>query len=278
MSILGTIVEAGASLFGINRQAKHNRELADRQYGHQLDMWNKMNAYNAPSKQMERFKEAGLNPHLIYGQGNAGNASTMPQYQEQATDVQSGIRNAGSFMREYYGLQLAKENALIASHEANQKPYLLAAQRENLHSSSNLANSQSMVQSYEAMERSAKSEYFKKNAEAQYLLNNRNATQAQLNNQWRQLQIDYFKRTKGKLRTGEQAMLIEGWSDILQGNYNTSSAQNIMMTLGTEAYSTLKTLVPAKMIQQVLKGAGKGKTQVPAKISNKEWMDRFDRR
>src|SRR5690625_5666646 len=30
---------------------------------------------------MERFAEAGLNPNLIYGQGTAGQATTMPQYQ-----------------------------------------------------------------------------------------------------------------------------------------------------------------------------------------------------
>lgn len=34
------------------------------------DMWNSTNAYNTPLAQMARFKEAGLNPHLIYGQTN----------------------------------------------------------------------------------------------------------------------------------------------------------------------------------------------------------------
>lgn len=40
-----------------------------------LEMWNLMNEYNTPSAQMTRFKEAGLNPMLIYGQGTPGNAS-----------------------------------------------------------------------------------------------------------------------------------------------------------------------------------------------------------
>lgn len=34
------------------------------------------NAYNSPKSQMLRFQQAGLNPHLIYGQGNPGNQST----------------------------------------------------------------------------------------------------------------------------------------------------------------------------------------------------------
>lgn len=39
-----------------------------------MDMWNRTNDYNTPLMQMQRFRQAGLNPHLIYGQGNAGNA------------------------------------------------------------------------------------------------------------------------------------------------------------------------------------------------------------
>jgi hypothetical protein len=35
---------------------------------HSVDMWNMTNAYNSPAQIMERYKQAGLNPHLIYGQ------------------------------------------------------------------------------------------------------------------------------------------------------------------------------------------------------------------
>lgn len=38
-------------------------------------MWNQQNAYNAPTQQMQRLKEAGLNPNLIYGSG----ATTVAQ-------------------------------------------------------------------------------------------------------------------------------------------------------------------------------------------------------
>lgn len=31
--------------------------------------WEKQNAYNHPLQQMQRLKEAGLNPHLVYGSG-----------------------------------------------------------------------------------------------------------------------------------------------------------------------------------------------------------------
>lgn len=37
-----------------------------------LENWNRQNQYNSPLAQMERFREAGLNPNLIYGQTNTG--------------------------------------------------------------------------------------------------------------------------------------------------------------------------------------------------------------
>jgi hypothetical protein len=44
----------------------------------QRKQWEDMNAYNTPGRQMDRFRRAGLNPNLIYSQGNAGNAPSMP--------------------------------------------------------------------------------------------------------------------------------------------------------------------------------------------------------
>lgn len=44
------------------------------------------NLYNSPANQMARFKEAGLNPNLIYGQGDSGNQSKIAEYQGQTAD------------------------------------------------------------------------------------------------------------------------------------------------------------------------------------------------
>lgn len=63
---LGAIVQGGASLLNTGSQLftnKKNRQNA-------LDDWNRVNAYNSPAQQMARFKEAGLNPNLIYKQTN----------------------------------------------------------------------------------------------------------------------------------------------------------------------------------------------------------------
>lgn len=57
--MIGSLIAAGASLLGthlVNRQNMRNY------YG--------MRQYNTPAAQMQRFRNAGLNPHLIYSQTN----------------------------------------------------------------------------------------------------------------------------------------------------------------------------------------------------------------
>lgn len=57
-----------------------NYALSEYEFGNNKAMWELMNEYNSPQAQMKRFKEAGLNPMLIYQQGNSGNASSPVQY------------------------------------------------------------------------------------------------------------------------------------------------------------------------------------------------------
>lgn len=64
-----------------NKTLEANKREAELAYQRQLEMWGQQNLYNSPAAQMQRFRDAGLNPHLIYSQGNAGNATSMPSYQ-----------------------------------------------------------------------------------------------------------------------------------------------------------------------------------------------------
>jgi len=59
---------------GVNRR---NTQTYNEDYA--LWQWNTENKYNSPAQQMARFSDAGLNRHLIYGQGTPGNASPMKQ-------------------------------------------------------------------------------------------------------------------------------------------------------------------------------------------------------
>lgn len=69
--------------------AHHNRKLYKQQYNDSLAFWGLQNQYNTPAAQMQRFKDAGLNPNLIYGQGNSGNAVAPQVPQEQPMQFRS---------------------------------------------------------------------------------------------------------------------------------------------------------------------------------------------
>lgn len=60
-----------------------NQRMAEYAYSRDVEMMNRTNAYNSPEQQMERLKNAGLNPNLIYGSGGSvGNMSgAAPKYQ-----------------------------------------------------------------------------------------------------------------------------------------------------------------------------------------------------
>lgn len=53
----------------------YNLNLAKQQNQWNIDQWNRENAYNTPAAQMARYKAAGLNSDLIYGQQNLSAAS-----------------------------------------------------------------------------------------------------------------------------------------------------------------------------------------------------------
>lgn len=100
---IANLVGTGINAWTTSAQNKKARKFAKKQYYRELSdnwsMWNATNQYNSPHKQMQRFKSAGLNPNLIYGQGNSGPASTMspptgeaPKIENQ--DIGSGISSS----------------------------------------------------------------------------------------------------------------------------------------------------------------------------------------
>ena len=72
-----------ASRKAFERESKFAREerLAQQQWIEQ--MYEKNNSYNSPAAQMQRLKDAGLNPDLMYSRGDVGNA-TAPEAPAQA--------------------------------------------------------------------------------------------------------------------------------------------------------------------------------------------------
>lgn len=83
-SVLGGLFDSGSrariARSNTDKTIAANKAEAELAYQRQVQMWHMQNLYNTPEQQMKRFTAAGLNPHLIYGQGSPGNASSPPAY------------------------------------------------------------------------------------------------------------------------------------------------------------------------------------------------------
>lgn len=77
------------------RQNRKNREFQERenQINRQfaVDMWNKQNEYNLPTNQMQRLRDAGINPHLAYSNGQQMNTSNAPATPSGIGSMPQGI-------------------------------------------------------------------------------------------------------------------------------------------------------------------------------------------
>lgn len=108
-SALGT----GGQIYAAGKMNKKTREWNEKMYGRQrqdqIDDWNRVNAYNSPAEQMSRFKAAGLNPNLIYGQSNEApsiRGSDMAAWNPDTPDIAGGVNNA---IRQYQDFTLQDE-------------------------------------------------------------------------------------------------------------------------------------------------------------------------
>jgi hypothetical protein len=85
----------------------NNRKYALKQYTRErndaLTDWNNQNAYNSPAAQMQRYKDAGLNPNLIYGQTNEAPAIRSTHADTPRANAPSF--DPGSVLRSYYDTQ-----------------------------------------------------------------------------------------------------------------------------------------------------------------------------
>lgn len=129
-SAVGSLISGAFGLGGSALNYAYSKKLAAQQNEYNLQMWNLQNEYNSPQNQMRRFEEAGLNPNLIYGQGNAGNASSAPQMvTPEAPKLSKEMAELGKAFN-IEGLRTIVANRRKATAEA--KIAETAAEREGL--------------------------------------------------------------------------------------------------------------------------------------------------
>lgn len=120
--ILGASIDAissiGGGLFSAN-QAKKNRAFQERMYNKQVEdnirFWNMQNEYNLPSAQLQRLKDAGLNPLLMYGEG--GLSGNLAQQAPDSGTAPHGAQ-ASAIFHTAFG-QALQQAALLGSQVRN---------------------------------------------------------------------------------------------------------------------------------------------------------------
>lgn len=104
------LLGAGGSILGgifgnksQNDANRANRELAEYQWDRNVEMWKMQNEYNLPSAQMQRLRDAGLNPNLVYGNGSVtGNTvGSAPSYEAPNIQSYKGWNSAMSTASQY---------------------------------------------------------------------------------------------------------------------------------------------------------------------------------
>lgn len=114
--VTGSIVAAGitaagqgVNAFAQGKMNKKTRQWNEKMYGRQredaLADWARTNQYNSPLAQMQRFKEAGLNPHLIYGGGPNNVSAPIRGTDAKAWNPQAPAFNFGQIADQYLGTQ-----------------------------------------------------------------------------------------------------------------------------------------------------------------------------
>lgn len=118
---------ATSGLFGAN-QARKNRAFQERMYNKQVEdnrkNWEMVNEYNLPSAQLQRLKDAGLNPYLMYSEGAGNGMATVAQ----GGSLPSGSQGSAHFSNPFQGFtQSLAQMKLLDSQIQN-----IDAQTENI--------------------------------------------------------------------------------------------------------------------------------------------------
>lgn len=130
LPIVGQIADTIGQTRSNKKANESNERLAREQQAWNEKMWAKNNAYNDPSAQMARLKDAGLNPRLIYGQSSgaaAGNASEVKGYDRaESKSVYNGT-TAFADMVNFKNTETQTDN-LKSMEEVNKQEALVKAQ------------------------------------------------------------------------------------------------------------------------------------------------------
>lgn len=106
----------------ISAQKDAQKELMNHQFELNKQQWNAENEYNSPGAQMQRLKNAGLNPNLVYGSGAVTGNTTTQGPRAQFTHVdrnQARFENLAQIAERVQSLKSMRANASAQEALAN---------------------------------------------------------------------------------------------------------------------------------------------------------------
>jgi len=124
-SLIGGLINAGSTSKTNQSMLSYNKEMYDKQRADALADFNRQNEYNSPLAQMTRFKEAGLNPNLIYGQMSnspAVRSSSPASYNPTPPQVDLSAP-ANMALNSYYDTQLKTAQIDLVKKQADATMY-----------------------------------------------------------------------------------------------------------------------------------------------------------
>lgn len=119
VDFIPNIINAGSQIHATNaaaRTARYNTDQTNQMNKYYSDLaWTrdqaqieKMNAYNTPAAQMQRFKDAGLNPNLIYGHGSSGQQAQLAKYNAPNAQYNYKAKDYTQVLTNYYSIERQK--------------------------------------------------------------------------------------------------------------------------------------------------------------------------
>lgn len=121
-NFLGAHQSNSANLQAVRETNEMNYKIAQENRGYNTVMWKMNNAYNTPAAQMERLRNAGLNPALVYGSGKVvGNTSgpapraDLPTMQA-FTNYKSPIGAVANSLVDVYNNYIAQKKLIADTH------------------------------------------------------------------------------------------------------------------------------------------------------------------
>lgn len=144
----GFLLSTGSSLLS-NIGAKKRQQRADQT---NIDFWKMQNQYNTPAAQMQRLKDAGLNPNLIYGSSPAG-ASGSAGSIAPSKAAPYAIKDPSATIAQMQLLKSQKDNLDANTVKIQEDGFLTKEQKEQL---SAMRSSNIEIASYEAQQKKQK--------------------------------------------------------------------------------------------------------------------------